>query len=395
MSNKLIEMFRTGARVMRLPIRGSVVSDGQLEDGKLSFCFSEGCAWNRCIFCDRHKKISYRQCSDEEIHDKIASLAATAERIASLRANDGSWSSIEVNKYISTLPENDREQFNKMLEWTRYGSADVMIEDSNFFTFSIDEMEAKLAELKSAFPSITRFECYGRVDSLAKTAVQELERLYDMGLSTIHVGFETGSDQLLRDMQKGCSKEQQVKAAENVKQAGIQLAVYIMPGIGGCTQSDENVRETAELLRITDPHKVHLQSTVVKVDSALDKYMHEGMRVSCTENEKLEEIRQLIIDCEMCSGIFISSHDVNLIRTVTGFPSKDQVRMLSLIDEYFALEQDDQKLYQITRRERLIGEPAEQQQIRRETWEHLKRIVMYTKKEEWEEKMNLKMQSFI
>ena len=52
------------------------------------------------------------------------------------------------------------------------------------------------------------------------------------GLSRIHIGMESGSDEVLSMIHKGVTSEDHIKAGLNIKQAGIELSDYVMPGLG-------------------------------------------------------------------------------------------------------------------------------------------------------------------
>ena len=55
----------------------------------------------------------------------------------------------------------------------------------------------------------------------------------EAGLDRIHSGYESGSDKVLALIEKGCTQEEQIIGGRKVREAGIELSIYFMPGVGG------------------------------------------------------------------------------------------------------------------------------------------------------------------
>ena len=53
--------------------------------------------------------------------------------------------------------------------------------------------------LRETFPTLERITSYARSQTLASKKVEELRELYDAGLSRLHMGLETGDDELLKN----------------------------------------------------------------------------------------------------------------------------------------------------------------------------------------------------
>jgi radical SAM superfamily enzyme YgiQ (UPF0313 family) len=53
--------------------------------------------------------------------------------------------------------------------------------------------------------------------------VEELVQLKEAGLSRLHVGLESGSDEVLKFMNKGVTAQQHIEAGQRVKASGISL----------------------------------------------------------------------------------------------------------------------------------------------------------------------------
>ena len=52
-------------------------------------------------------------------------------------------------------------------------------------------------------PNIHEFAMYSRIDDIARKTDEELRFLHQMGLTTLHIGLESGSDSILLEQKKG------------------------------------------------------------------------------------------------------------------------------------------------------------------------------------------------
>ena len=86
-----------------------------------------------------------------------------------------------------------------------------------------------------------------------------LKRLAEAGLSRIHVGLESGDDVILKQIKKGTDSREQIEAGKWVIQAGIELSLYVIMGIGGRERTASHAKETARVLNAINPHFIGTQ----------------------------------------------------------------------------------------------------------------------------------------
>ena len=120
-----------------------------------------------------------------------------------------------------------------------------------------------LIYLKKAFPEIKRITSYGRAENLAKVSAEEYAELKEAGLDRIHSGFESGSDEVLKKINKGVTSDEEIRAGKNIKKGGIELSVYFMPGVGGRELTGENARGTARVVNETNPDFLRIRTAAV------------------------------------------------------------------------------------------------------------------------------------
>ena len=91
-----------------------------------------------------------------------------------------------------------------------------------------------------------------------------MQQLAQAGLSRIHVGLESGDDEVLRAIRKGVSRQQQIEAGQIVMASGIELSLYVLLGIGGRERSHAHAQATATAMNAIVPDIVRLRTLLPK-----------------------------------------------------------------------------------------------------------------------------------
>ena len=87
--------------------------------------------------------------------------------------------------------------------WLVSGGKTAFLQDANSLIMKTDDLADALQYLRKSFPSITRVTSYARSRTLAQKKLEELEKIRKAGLDRLHVGLETGDDELLKKVKKG------------------------------------------------------------------------------------------------------------------------------------------------------------------------------------------------
>lgn len=110
----------------------------------------------------------------------------------------------------------------------KYGLQSFLIHD-DLFLISKKRIE-KFGELYKESGVDAEFYCQGRVDLIIKYKKQ-IKMLADIGLKGILIGFESGSDKVLKFINKGSTVEQNLEAAKICKELGIKIWANYMFGL--------------------------------------------------------------------------------------------------------------------------------------------------------------------
>ena len=366
------------------------------EANSLLLQITEGCTWNRCKFCGLYKHEGFKAFTVESIKRDIDVMAEYAEIAKDFQMEEGSWNKRAALKRLEALTHEERNCYYLVYRWLTHGGENVFLQDGNSLAVKTDRVLEVLRYLREKLPSIRRITTYGRAETLSKISAAQYKELKEAGLDRIHSGFESGSDKVLELINKGVSSEQEIRAGRNIKEGGIELSVYFMPGIGGKALTAENTMETARVIREINPDFVRIRTSVIKEDTELWKDYQNGSYLLCSENEKLREIRELIENTKGCTGVLASDHIINLLQNVQGRLDTDREKMLAMIDDYFAMPDFRKKLFQIARRSGMVAEPKDLELLPQDRIEQLSRLVRSVTDEAlWDEKMNCMMTNFI
>jgi len=190
---------------------------------------------------------------------------------------------------------------------------------------------------REQFPNLERITVYGSSQYIAKKGPQDLRTLKESGLTRIHVGLESGDDEVLRRVKKGTTASEQVEAGRWVKKAGIELSEYVILGLGGKGLSIQHALATAEALNLIEPDFVRLRTLVPKINTLLLHEIKKGRFQVLSPHQVLRETR-LLIENIHCQTRLASDHYTNYIN-LEGVLPDDKPRLLKEIDR--GLERDE------------------------------------------------------
>ena len=84
-----------------------------------------------------------------------------------------------------------------------------------------------------------KWKCEARADHLDD---EICELMAEAGCERVKIGFESGSDRILKQVKKLETREEMLKGAEMLKKAGVPFSAYFMTGFPG--ETDNDVRQT-------------------------------------------------------------------------------------------------------------------------------------------------------
>lgn len=261
------------------------------EANSLLLRVTRGCPWNRCTFCSMYKGMKFEIRDLEEILGDIE------------------------------------------LAGDLYGDRvrTVFIGDSNSLVAKTEMLVKILSTLSSSFPHVERVTSYARAKTIAKKPLEDLKKIFQAGLTRLHVGLETGDRDLLKEIEKGATPEEMIEAGRKAKEAGFEYSLYVLLGIGGEEKWEQHAKGTAEVLNQVDPHFIRVRTFIPQPNSPLYEAMEQGHFNPASTESILKETKLLLEKLQVTSQ-FLSDHISNLLPLHGKLP-EDKEKMIHLIDE--------------------------------------------------------------
>jgi radical SAM superfamily enzyme len=159
-------------------------------------------------------------------------------------------------------------------------------------------------------------------------------------------------------MEKGCTAKNHIEGGRRVKEAGISLCEYVMPGLGGKKMSQEHARETARVLNEIDPDYIRLRSLHITPPMPLWTALRNGDFELQTEDEVAKEIGVFIENLQVTSHL-ISDHTLNLLMEVEGKMPEAKEKCLNIINSYLSLPDEERLNFKFGKRAGLYNSLAD------------------------------------
>ncbi len=266
-----------------------------------------GCSHNKCTFCSMYKSDNF----------KIKSLES-----------------------IKMDLTNSRKRFNRIER--------IFLADGDALVMKNEELVQILEYIREIFPECKRVGIYGSPKSILLKTVEELKELKDLGIGIIYLGVESGSEKILKCINKGVTRDEMINAGRMVVESGIRLSMTLISGLGGMDNSEEHSIESAKIINEIQPDYVGLLTLMLHKETPLYEDIEEGRFSLMNPRQLLKETRLMVehIDVER-PCVFRSNHASNYIN-LAGTLNRDKETILEQIDR--GLEISDESHAQKIRR---------------------------------------------
>lgn len=267
------------------------------EADSLILQITNGCAWNKCSFCEMYSTKKFSIKKEEDVFKEIDAIS----------------------EYIPNIRK-------------------VFLADGNPMVLSADKLKRILDKIHTTLPKVRRATTYALPrDIIAKTP-EELKILKESGLSMIYVGIESGDDEVLKLMNKGENYNSTVEGLLKAKAAGIKLSVIILEGVGGLKYSEQHAINSAKILNAIQPEfaSVLVLSFPFGIEHYKQKFTEEYIPMKISD--LLNEMKNFISHINLENTIFRSNHASNYL-VLNGILNRDKQIFLDKIN--FAIKNPD------------------------------------------------------
>ena len=289
--------FRIGA--YRPPSEGGSAS--------LLLRVSENCPWNRCTFCEMYKGHRFVYRHVEEVTADIDRVAAIRDELTAVSCKLGMGGEITRDLGAALLAAGrdliGNPSFVTVFNWLSSGGRTAFLQDADSMSMRPREYMAVLEHLRQTLSSLTRVTTYTRSKTLSKRKPEELRMIREAGLDRLHIGLETGDDEVLTLVHKGVTSAEQIEGGRKAVAAGFQVSEYWMPDLGGRERWRQHAENTARVLSAINPHYIRSRPLVPRPGTPLFEEVAQGRLHLSSPHERLEELAWMIGGLEVSSKV--------------------------------------------------------------------------------------------
>jgi hypothetical protein len=342
----------TSAKIKNTPYQG--FEQGPIrppsEAYSLLIRVTRNCPWNRCAFCAVYKETKFSIRPKEHVKQDIDEVYRHVRSMLDLADGNGEVSSSKIRSRLGNVMAWDMGPFQAAYNWLAAGMTSIFLQDANSLIIPPADLIAILQHLKMRFPWVDRITSYARSHTVSRISDADLKAIADAGLNRIHIGLESGSDEVLQMMKKGTTKTRHIRAGQKARQAGLELSEYIMPGLGGQKLSEVHALETADALNRINPDFIRIRTLALPENIPLYAEFAAGRFDRPTDLMMVKEIHQLIENLDGIHSTIVSDHMLNMFQEVEGKLPQDKEKMLSVLRTFLDMPPEEQCLYQVGRR---------------------------------------------
>jgi radical SAM superfamily enzyme YgiQ (UPF0313 family) len=323
------------------------------ESTSLLLRVTRNCPWNRCAFCTVYKGQKFSRRTEEEVMADIDLIRASADRVMEragladeTELGDLSWETCTDILHSPASSETDK----RVALWLYRGGQHVFLQDADTLAIPAHRVATILRHLTLRFPRVNRVTTYARSRTLCAKSPDQLQELRAAGLTRIHVGVESGAEEVLDLTEKGAKPKHHIEGCKKAMAAGFQVCCYVMPGLGGQRYTEVHARETARVLKAINPTHVRLRTLWIYAGSPLDEMRNNGVFEQLDEEDIVREIQRMLRGMKDIDGRIVSDHDLNLIGEIEGHLTEDADKLDHLCRQFLDLEPEVRDAFVTARR---------------------------------------------
>ena len=249
-----------------------------------------GCTHNKCTFCSMYKDKKFHIRSQEEILEDLAWARAHYRRVDRMFLCDG-----------DALALSNR----RMLPILEY--------------------------IKENFPECERVTVYGRATDALRKTDEELRELYEAGITMVYVGAESGSEKVLKDINKGETRQELIDGVRKIEASGMAASVTFISGLAGKDGWEEHAIESGRMISEMSPSYVALLTLLVDPSVPMAKDIESGKMKLLSAEEVMAETLLMLQHTEVAKKcVFRSNHASNYLSLKGNLPD-DKEAMMEMI----------------------------------------------------------------
>jgi radical SAM superfamily enzyme YgiQ (UPF0313 family) len=207
----------------------------------------------------------------------------------------------------------------------------IFLLDSNALVIRTGALTEITRHAYSLFPALERVSVYACAADIQKKTDEQLRQIRQAGLTLLYIGLESGNEKVLELHNKGVTAEETVQACARAFQAGFELSVTVILGLGGRRLTAEHAADTGRILSRIQPHYVGALTLMVVPGTPVHDWTSAGSFELLSQEEILEELRILIENLEVERQVIFRTNHASNYLPLSGTLPRDKDRLIQTI----------------------------------------------------------------
>ncbi len=208
----------------------------------------------------------------------------------------------------------------------------IFLCDGDALCLSTTKLLTILDRIGEVFPECERVGVYGSPKDVLRKTDDELRTLKEHGIDIIYIGAESGSDEILKAIDKGATREEIITAVQRIEAAGIMASVTFISGLGGRPLWREHAVETGTMISEMGATYVGLLTLLLEPGAPMREDVIEGRFELLSPEEVIAETLLMMKNINVEKKcVFRSNHASNYVSLRGDLPD-DKDRMIAQLE---------------------------------------------------------------
>ncbi|MHC5036449.1 MAG: radical SAM protein [Planctomycetota bacterium] len=236
-----------------------------------------------------------------------------------------------LDKRFSVRPEREVMEDIALASEAMEGARRIFLCDGDAMVLKTPRLIRILDALNDGFPRLQRVGIYANARDILGKSEAELQSLRERKLGIVYLGLESGSAEILEDVNKGATVEEMIQAVRKAEENGIKASVILILGLGGRERSAEHAEASARVASAMNPRFLSCLMLILVPGTPLYEKHRRGEFTVLSPEDLLQELRLLVQGLELDGTVFRANHASNYLPLGGRFP-KDKDSILAQID---------------------------------------------------------------
>lgn len=249
-----------------------------------------GCTHNKCTFCSMYKDKKFRVRDLDEV------------------IQDLKWA---------------KEHYRRVER--------IFLCDGDALALSNNRLMPILEFISDNFPECERVTVYGRAKDALKKTDEEMRQLYEAGIKMVYLGAESGSEKVLKAINKGETRQELIDGVKKIETSGMKASVTFISGLAGKDGWEDHAIQTGTMISEMQPSYVGLLTLMVEPGVPMADDIQSGkLRLLSAEEIMAETLLMLQNTNVQKDCVFRSNHASNYV-SLRGTLPADREKMMALL----------------------------------------------------------------